>query len=54
MKNLQKIFFIKRFIGKNSNAIHKFTKKKSLYKIIIMFSDELDEEFFLINSLKTK
>ena len=48
MEYLQKVLdclFIKRFIGKNANAIQyalKYTKANSLYRTILMFSDGLD------------
>ncbi len=60
MANLQKILdclFIKRFIGKNANAIEyalKFTKANSTYRVIIMFTDGLDENFLLIESWKNR
>ena len=60
MENLQKILdclFIKRFIGKNANAIEyalKFTKVNSTYRVILMFTDGLDENFLLIESWKNR
>jgi len=60
MENLQKILdclFIKRFIGKNANAIEyalKYTKANTTYRVILMFTDGFDEDFLLIDSWKTK
>jgi hypothetical protein len=60
MENLQKVLdclFIKRFIGKNANAIQyalKYTKANSTYRTILMFSDGLDEDFLLTDAWKTK
>ena len=60
MENLQKILdclFIKRFICKNANAIQyaiKFTKANSTYRVILMFTDGLDEDFLLIDDWKNK
>ena len=60
MENLQKVLdclFIKRFIGKNANAIQyaiKLTKANSTYRMILMFTDGLDEDFLLIESWKNK
>ena len=60
MENLQKVLdciFIKRFIGKNANAIQyalNFTKANSTYRVILMFTDGLDEDFLLIESWKDK
>ena len=58
IENLQKVLdclFIKRFIGKNANAIQyaiKFTNAISTYRMILMFSDGLDEDFLLLESWK--
>jgi len=60
MEYLQKVLdclFIKRFIGKNANAIQyalKFTKANSLYRTILIFSDGLDEDFLLTDAWKAK
>ena len=60
MEHLQKVLdclFIKRFIGKNANAIQyalKFTKANSTYRTILMFTDGLDEDFLLTDSWKAK
>ena len=60
MENLQKVLdclFIKRFIGKNAKALQyalKFTKANSYYRFILMFTDDLDEDFLLIDSWKNK
>ena len=60
MENLQKVLdclFIKRFIWKTANAIQyalKLTKTNSLYRIILLFTDGLDEDFLLIDEWKKK
>ena len=60
MENLQKILdclFIKRFVGKNAKALQyaiEYTKAKSYYRVILMFTDGLDEDFLLIDSWKKK
>ena len=58
MENLQKVLdclFIKRFIGKNANSLQyalKLTKANSYYRVILIFTDGLDEDFLLIDSWK--
>ena len=60
MENLQKVLdclFIKRFIAKNANGIQyalKYTKANSTHRVILMFTDGLDEDFLLIQSWKDK
>ena len=60
IENLQKILdclFIKRFIGKNANAIQyalKLTNAYSTYRTILMFTDGLDEDFLLTEAWKNK
>ena len=60
MENLQKVLeclFIKRFIVKNANGIQyaiKYTNANSTYRVILMFTDGLDEDFLLVQSWKDK
>ena len=60
IKYLQKLLdclFIKRFIGKNANAIYyalNFIKNNTTNRVFLMFTDGLDEDFLLSQSWKDK
>ena len=60
MENLQKVLdclFIRRFIGKNANALEyaiKYTNINTKYRVFLIFTDGLDEDFLLIQSWKDR